>query len=189
MTMRRFESGTRFWEVDLRWSEYTVRRGASGGEAETRRRSFPDAATAARVVEELVEEMLAEGYGEVGAEARLPAEPEPSPAAPPPPPAAAPSPEPSPRGGEGETAAATIARRFECVEGGSSTYQGGTPPSYPPGWEVEVAGRQYTVRFGRIGTAGLTKVKTFPDPAAAVREAAKLIAKKTGKGYTEVTKE
>jgi predicted DNA-binding WGR domain protein len=42
------------------------------------------------------------------------------------------------------------------------------------------------VRFGRIGTAGQQKVKTFATPAAAIADAAKLIKEKVGKGYREV---
>ncbi len=69
---------------------------------------------------------------------------------------------------------ASAARRFEFVEGKSSKF-----------WEVSVDGCEMTVRYGRIGTAGTSKVKSFADAAAARREADKLIAEKTGKGYVE----
>jgi predicted DNA-binding WGR domain protein len=72
------------------------------------------------------------------------------------------------------TAAGAGVRRFEIVGGGSKKF-----------WEVSVTGTEYTVRFGRIGTQGQTKSKTFPDAASAVREAAKLVAEKTKKGYVE----
>lgn len=62
--------------------------------------------------------------------------------------------------------------RFELVEGGSSKF-----------WEVGVVGPVLTVRFGRIGTAGQVKDKTFPDADSAQRERDKLLREKTGKGY------
>jgi DNA ligase-1 len=66
------------------------------------------------------------------------------------------------------------ARRFELSEGGSSKF-----------WEIQVEGSQHTVRFGRLGTAGQAKTKAFADAAGAARDAAKLIAEKTAKGYRE----
>lgn len=42
-----------------------------------------------------------------------------------------------------------------------------------------------TVRFGRLGTEGSAKEKVLDSPAAAAKEAAKLIAEKTKKGYVE----
>jgi DNA ligase-1 len=65
-------------------------------------------------------------------------------------------------------------RRFEFVEGSASKF-----------WEVNIAGTDVTVRFGRIGTNGQSQTKTFADTAAAQRHADKLVAEKTGKGYVE----
>lgn len=65
--------------------------------------------------------------------------------------------------------------RFEFNDGKSSKF-----------WEIEVAGAQFTVRYGKIGTAGQSQVKEFPDAAAASKAADKLIAEKAGKGYQEV---
>jgi len=67
-----------------------------------------------------------------------------------------------------------VARHFEFVEGKSSKF-----------WEISVEGCEVTVRYGRIGAAGSSKVKTFADAAAAQRDADKLIAEKTSKGYVE----
>jgi predicted DNA-binding WGR domain protein len=64
-------------------------------------------------------------------------------------------------------------RRFELVEGTASKF-----------WEIEVSGGTMTVRFGRIGTAGQTKVKKLGANAAAA--AATLVAEKTKKGYREI---
>ena len=54
-------------------------------------------------------------------------------------------------------------------------------------WEISLAGNTFTVRFGRIGTAGQSQTKSFADEMKARGEAAKLIAEKTKKGYTERT--
>jgi predicted DNA-binding WGR domain protein len=67
-------------------------------------------------------------------------------------------------------------RRFEFVEGGSSKF-----------WAVSVAGVEVTVHFGRIGTEGQVRSKSFPDAAGAKREAEGLIREKLGKGYKEKT--
>ncbi len=66
-------------------------------------------------------------------------------------------------------------RRFEFVEGKSDKF-----------WEIEVAGAEVTVRYGRSGANGQTNVKAFPDEAAARKHADKLIEEKTDKGYEEV---
>jgi DNA ligase-1 len=65
-------------------------------------------------------------------------------------------------------------RHFEFVEGKSSKF-----------WEISTDGCEVTVRYGRIGTAGTSKVKAHADAKAARREADRLIAEKTGKGYVE----
>ncbi len=67
-------------------------------------------------------------------------------------------------------------RRFEFSEGTSNKF-----------WEVTVDGDTMTVCFGRTGTAGSAKDKTFDSAADAEREASKLIAEKTKKGYAETT--
>ncbi|MET0981650.1 MAG: WGR domain-containing protein [Telluria sp.] len=66
-------------------------------------------------------------------------------------------------------------RRFEMVEGDASKF-----------WEVRCSDGALTVRFGRIGTAGQTKVKEFDEPGDASAERDKLIKEKTRKGYREV---
>jgi predicted DNA-binding WGR domain protein len=68
-----------------------------------------------------------------------------------------------------------MARRFEFEEGGSSKF-----------WEVSVDGSDMTVTYGRIGTSGQTKTKSFATNEAAQKEADKLVAEKTKKGYAEV---
>jgi DNA ligase-1 len=73
------------------------------------------------------------------------------------------------------TAAATSEPRyFEFVEGASSKF-----------WEVSQAGNTMTTRWGRIGSAGQSKTKTFADPQAAANAMAILIEEKTDEGYVE----
>jgi predicted DNA-binding WGR domain protein len=66
-------------------------------------------------------------------------------------------------------------RCFEWIAGRSAKF-----------WEIGTAGREVTVRFGRIGTRGQTQVKGFPDDAAAARHVEKLVAQKIAKGYVEI---
>ncbi len=65
-------------------------------------------------------------------------------------------------------------RRFEFVEGSSQKF-----------WQIDLADTQFTVQFGKIGTAGQSQVKEFPSSAAAQAEHDKLIAEKVKKGYVE----
>src|ERR1051326_5562668 len=62
--------------------------------------------------------------------------------------------------------------RFEFQEGGSSKF-----------WEITLDGLSVTTRWGRIGTAGQSKAKTFATEAAARREHDGLVAEKVKKGY------
>jgi predicted DNA-binding WGR domain protein len=67
-------------------------------------------------------------------------------------------------------------REFQCREGGSEKF-----------WAIDVKGKSFTVRFGRIGTTGQTQEKSFGSPEQARQAADKLIGEKTRKGYVEVT--
>ena len=66
-------------------------------------------------------------------------------------------------------------RRFEMDDGTARKF-----------WQVSVDDCELTVKFGRLGTAGQTKVKEFDDAAEANKERDKLIREKTKKGYEEV---
>jgi predicted DNA-binding WGR domain protein len=66
-------------------------------------------------------------------------------------------------------------RRFELTEGTSNKF-----------WEIEVADTSVTTRYGRVGAAKpQSTTKSFATPAAAAKEAAKLVSEKTKKGYIE----
>lgn len=66
-------------------------------------------------------------------------------------------------------------RNFEFVEGSARKF-----------WAITVEENAFTVHFGRIGTTGQAQQKSFADAPTARREADKLIAEKTRKGYVEV---
>ena len=65
-------------------------------------------------------------------------------------------------------------RRFEYTAGNAGKF-----------WEVSLAGAAVTTRWGKIGTGGQEKAKSFPTEAKARHEYDKLIGEKTGKGYVE----
>jgi predicted DNA-binding WGR domain protein len=68
----------------------------------------------------------------------------------------------------------SIKRYFECASGGSNKF-----------WEITISGNSFSVRFGRIGTAGQIQAKTFSSPPQVQAAANKLISEKTRKGYIE----
>ncbi|MEV4568560.1 DUF4132 domain-containing protein [Nonomuraea sp. NPDC049419] len=65
-------------------------------------------------------------------------------------------------------------RRLTFVGGGSAKF-----------WEVRQDGAELHIRYGRIGAAGQTQVKSFDTDATAAAAAEKLVAEKARKGYTE----
>ena len=75
---------------------------------------------------------------------------------------------------ETEPPSAAVTRHFVYVAGKSSKF-----------WEISRSGCDVTVRYGRTGSAGQSKQKSFTDETAATRHAEKLIAEKTGEGYVE----
>lgn len=78
--------------------------------------------------------------------------------------------EPAPGSGE-----SLPKRLFECTEDGASKF-----------WEIGLVGADLTTRWGKIGTSGQEKTKSFATPEKARAEYDKLVAEKTEKGYEEV---
>jgi DNA ligase-1 len=74
----------------------------------------------------------------------------------------------------GTAAATTKPRYFEFVEGNSCKF-----------WEVSQSGNTMTTRWGRIGSAGQSKAKTFADEQATANAIAVLVEEKTDEGYVE----
>src|SRR5262245_17673244 len=68
------------------------------------------------------------------------------------------------------------AREFHFQEGTANKF-----------WTIELGTTSYTVRFGRMGTAGQTQTKEFSSEAAARAAHDKLVTEKIKKGYKEVT--
>jgi len=64
--------------------------------------------------------------------------------------------------------------RLECKDGGHFKF-----------WEAEVKGSSLHVHFGRIGTAGQTKVKKLASPVAAQAELDKVMREKLAHGYVK----
>lgn len=69
-------------------------------------------------------------------------------------------------------ASSGTARRFVMGQDGGDKF-----------WEIDVVGAAHTVRFGKVGSTGQERTKTFPSAAAAAADAARLVAEKTGTGY------
>jgi predicted DNA-binding WGR domain protein len=91
-------------------------------------------------------------------------------------PCESPAQEPSAGSASPPAALATpVERRYlECFAGGSKKF-----------WEITINGNQHTVRFGRIGSQGRSRTKSFPDNAASRRDSDRLIREKLAKGYAE----
>ncbi|PTY08061.1 DNA helicase [Opitutaceae bacterium EW11] len=53
-------------------------------------------------------------------------------------------------------------------------------------WEITVSGESFTVRFGRVGTAGQTQQKQFPSAEKATNAALQLVQAKLNKGFLEL---
>jgi len=88
------------------------------------------------------------------------------------PPAGAPP--PSGEKSAGGELAENTPRYFEYVGGSSRKF-----------WEVTLSDNRYSVRFGRIGTSGQERTKSFPTPAQARRAAQAVLRSKVAKGYRE----
>ena len=53
-------------------------------------------------------------------------------------------------------------------------------------WKIEVSGNNHTVTYGRTGSSGVSKTKTFDDDSLAQKDAEKLIKSKIKKGYVDL---
>jgi predicted DNA-binding WGR domain protein len=56
-------------------------------------------------------------------------------------------------------------------------------------WNLEAKGKNFTTSWGRIGTVGQSKTKSFYNEARCKREAKKLITSKIKKGYVQAITE
>ncbi len=74
----------------------------------------------------------------------------------------------------GSTSDGKQPRYFEFVEGSSSKF-----------WSIVLNGNDVTVKYGRIGTNGQEKTKSFPNSSAAKQYYDQIVDEKVGKGYEE----
>ena len=65
-------------------------------------------------------------------------------------------------------------RQLELIDGKSKKF-----------WNIELDGTDHTVNFGRLGTNGQTKTKSFDSASAAKKAYDKLVAEKLKKGYVD----
>jgi uncharacterized protein (TIGR02996 family) len=54
-------------------------------------------------------------------------------------------------------------------------------------WNITLQGVSSRIRFGKVGTTGQMRLKTFPDEAQARQDFDKVVAQKLGEGYRETT--
>ncbi|MFO0599887.1 MAG: WGR domain-containing protein [Myxococcaceae bacterium] len=175
-----FSEGTsnKFWEVWIEGNQVYTRYGKIGSNGQMTVKDEGGADKAQKLYDKLIKEKTGKGYQEKGGGGGAAA-----PAAEAPKKEAAKKEEKAPAKKEEKKAAAAPpppaaaggTRRFEFSEGGSNKF-----------WEITVDGNSHTVRYGKIGTPGQEKAKSFGSPAAAQSDADKLIKEKTGKGYAEV---
>jgi predicted DNA-binding WGR domain protein len=71
------------------------------------------------------------------------------------------------------------------MAGGSTRYLEFSDGKSSKFWQFEVSGTKLTTRWGRIGTDGQSKVKTFASPAAAAAQGQKQLDAKLARGYRE----
>ena len=177
---REGEDGVEFWEITFAGREYVIRQGTVA------RRTFDDPSSMEKAARVLVSLKRGKGFTEVAratavsdagsASASAYASASASASASAPASASESEAEAGSESGSGSVDAADgEVRYFEFVSGTSSKF-----------WEITQHGTSHTVRYGRIGAKGATKTKTFSDEASMQASAEKLIAQKTGKGYSEV---
>jgi uncharacterized protein (TIGR02996 family) len=182
--MRTFEfsegTSNKFWRIEVSGNRTTVTFGKIGTAGQTQIKDHADDAAAQKEHDKLVAEKLKKGYKETTtASAAAPAA-----SAPPAAPAKTATPaktkEVAPAAAPKAVAPAATSmpseRTFEYSDATSHKF-----------WNVETKGTALTVTYGRIGSAGQTQLKSFPDEAAARKEQEKLITEKVKKGYRETT--
>ncbi len=75
---------------------------------------------------------------------------------------------------EGDDEQTSSVTRLEYIDEKSSKF-----------WQIKIDGHTHTVTYGKIGTKGQTKEKTFADSESVEKAANKLIASKRKKGYVD----
>jgi predicted DNA-binding WGR domain protein len=171
----RYQVDEKFWAIRLDGARHTVKYGKIGTNGAEKTKTFASPAEAKKDHDKLVKEKTGKGYQQVDGdddEAAAPAATKPAqPPAPAPTPAANDDDDEADDGGDGGDEAGGSWRRFEVDE---------------KFWAISIDGASHTVKYGKIGTDGQEKTKTFDDEDAAQRDYDQLVKEKTGKGYAEV---
>jgi predicted DNA-binding WGR domain protein len=166
-------SSSKFWEIRIDGTEVFTRYGKIGASGATTVKDEGSDAKAQKLYDKLVKEKTGKGYVEKGS-------------------AGADDDDDNDDAGDADDADDTDEDdESEDTDGDDSHLDGdaGSRRFEHGGskfWEIRVEGSSHTVKFGKVGTNGQEKTKDFASPALAQKDADKLIAEKTNKGYEEV---
>lgn len=167
-------TSNKFWEVWSEGTEVRTRYGKIGTGGQTTIKDEGDEEKAAKLLAKLIAEKTKKGYVEVGGASPAAAKSAPQAKA-----KAKPAPAKAPAAArkkpvdedEDEDDDEGGWRRFEVDE---------------KFWAIKREGASFTVKYGKIGSAGQEKTKDCDDEDAAEAEYDKLVKEKTKKGYEEV---
>jgi predicted DNA-binding WGR domain protein len=172
---RRFEfddgASQKFWEVATTGADVLVRFGRLGTDGRVHIKTKKTAADAEAHADKQADSKIAKGYDEVQG-AQPPAEF-----------TAAASAATTTSGGASPTIVTQTQhqrgtgddlRRLEFDDGSSQKF-----------WEIERWGNELVIRFGKLGTDGQVRVKTYDDATKARADATKQADKKISRGYVE----
>lgn len=155
-------TSSKFWEIRVEGREVIVRFGRIGTDGQTKPKVFPGEELAASYAAEIISEKEAKGYKQVSS-AKF---------------NAAPLPQQASTGAVPKQTDEEICqfgpKYFEFAEGESNKF-----------WEIKVVDNTVTVRFGRLGTEGQVKPKTFSSAEVALEYAIEITDEKIENGYVE----
>jgi uncharacterized protein (TIGR02996 family) len=149
-------TSNKFWEIELSGKRFTCRFGKIGANGQTQIKDHATPAAALAAYEKLIAEKTKKGYALAGGGKKSAARPT----------AAKTATKGKP------PAASSSGQYFEFKGGGSNKF-----------WEITLADKAFTTRFGKIGTDGQTSAKSYKNAGEARAEYDKLVAEKTKKGY------
>jgi predicted DNA-binding WGR domain protein len=174
------DGSSKFWEGIWEGSAVTTKWGRIGTDGQEKTKEFASEAAAEKEYNKLIKEKLGKGYVDdkpaksvkaAAGGSKAAAKPAAAPVKAKPAPAPAKKPAPAPAKAAG---GAKKSRHLECTEDGASKF-----------WIGELDGANFTTTWGKIGTDGQSKTKTFASPDAAAKEYDKLVKEKLGKGYAD----
>lgn len=180
MTKRMFElsegTSNKFWEVWSEGTEVRTRYGKIGTGGQTTIKDEGDEEKAAKLLAKLIAEKTKKGYVEVGGASPAAAKSAPQAKA-----KAKPAPAKAPAAARKKPVDEDEDEDDDDDEGGWRRFE--VDEKF---WAIKREGASFTVKYGKIGTAGQEKTKDCDDEDAAEAEYDKLVKEKTKKGYEEV---